>query len=114
MVILTMLVAGAMVGLLCLIAIPIVLVGVVLGAVFYLLAQILFLPFRLVGWTLALGAGVILIAAKVIAFILLGFLATALMLAMAIPLLPLALIGLGIWMAVRARRRQAEAGARSI
>ena len=112
MVILTMLVVGAVVGLLCLIAVPIVLVGIIMGVVLYALAQLLFLPFRLIGWSLALGAGVILVAVKVVALILLGFIATILLIGMAIPLLPLVLIGAGIWMAARARRRHVEAAAR--
>ena len=114
MVILTMLVVGAVVGLLCLIAVPIVLVGVLMGVVLYLLAQLLFLPFRLIGWSLALGTGVILLAVKIFALILLGFIGTIMMVAMTIPLLPLALIGAGIWLAVRARRKQVEADAGAV
>ena len=114
MVILTMLVFGAVVGLFCLIAVPIVLVGVLMGVVLYALAQLLFLPFRLIGWSLALGTGVILLAVKILALLVLGFIGTIMMVAMTIPLLPLALIAVGIWLAVRARRRQAEADVRAV
>ena len=85
----------------------------IMGVILYVLAQLLFLPFRLIGWSLALGTGVILLMVKIFVLILLGFIATVLLVAMAIPLLPLALIGLGIWVAFRARRRQMEAAART-
>lgn len=114
MIILTMLVVGAVVGLLCLIAVPIVLAGILMGVALYALAQLLFLPFRLIGWSLALGTGVILLAVKIFALIVLGFIGTIMMVAMTIPLLPLALIGAGIWLALRARRRHLEADARVI
>jgi hypothetical protein len=112
--ILGLVVIGAVLGLMCLVAIPIALAVVAIGVALYVLAQILLLPFRMLGWALAIGAGAIGLFLKLFVLLLAGFIGTILMLVLAAPLLPFVLIGLGIWLAVRARRHEAAARAQVI
>jgi hypothetical protein len=92
------------VGLLLVIALPVVLAGAIVGTVLFLVAQLLFLPFRLLGWTLAMGVGGALLIAKFLLLFVLGLAGMALLLALAVPLLPLLLVALGVWLLVRSRR----------
>jgi hypothetical protein len=104
--ILGLVVFGAVLGLMCLVAIPIVLATVVVGVALYGLLQIVLLPLRLFGWALAIGAGAIGLFLKLFVLLLAGFIGIILMLVLAAPLLPFVLIGLGVWLAARARRHQ--------
>ena len=99
-----LMVVAVALGLLMLIALPIILVGIILGAVLFVLIQILLLPIRMLGWGLALGFGAIGLFVRVFLMILFGILGAVLMLGLALPLLPLVLIGIGIWLLVRPAR----------
>lgn len=97
----TLLVSTLLIGLFLLVAIPLALAGVVLGTALWLVVQILVLPFRLVGWSVGLGMGIIFAVAKVLLFLML---AAFMMLAFVIgflPLVPILLIGIGLYLLMR-------------
>lgn len=88
-----LLLGGCVVGLLSLVAVPIVLALFLVGLVLRLVFFVLFLPFRLAGAALGLGlAG--------IGGVLLG----AVLLLAALPILPLALVAAGIYLVVKGMR----------
>lgn len=94
-------------------AVPIVIVGAVVGGAIFLMVQVLALPFRLLGWTVGVGAGLILAVIKLFLLALLGmFLMLGLLVGLA-PLLPLVVVCLGIWLVSRAARPRRAQGARS-
>lgn len=76
-----------------------------------LVVFVVLLPFKLVGLVLKVAFGIVGIVGSVlmaVAGAVFGVIAVAFM-ALLIPLLPLALIGGGIWLLVRASRRQTTA-----
>jgi len=98
--------AFVLLGLFVLLAIPFVLLGLVLGAVCYLLWQIVVLPLRLLGLAVGVGAGVLFFFVKLFLLMLLGvFLLSAFVIGLT-PLLPLLLVVAGLWLLLRAPRRR--------
>jgi hypothetical protein len=65
----TLLLSALLFGLFLLVAIPLAAAGLAIGAALWLVAQILVLPFRLPGWGIGLGLGMIFIVAKVLLFL---------------------------------------------
>lgn len=99
-----LLLAAILAGILALLALPIMLVMAIVGAVVKIALFILVAPIRLLGWTIGAGlAGV--------GFLLKGFLLTGtaaiLILAGLLPLFPFLLLGLLIYLLVRPSRRDA-------
>ena len=92
-------------ALLFVVALPIVLAGAVIGVILYALIGLLLLPVRLVGWTLAAGAGGLLLLLKLFLLFVLGLVGMAVLMALSLPLLPFLLVGAGLWLLLRSRRR---------
>jgi len=89
-------------------AIPFILLGLVAGGFLWALGHLLVLPFRLLGGTIHVGAGVLVFFVKVFLVLAVGF---ACLLAVAIgflPVLPILLIALGLWLLFRPSRRQRQ------
>lgn len=101
--------ALALLALFCLLALPVLLVGLILGAVLFVLVQILALPFRLLGWTLGVGAGLALLFVRLFLILLASvFLAVALIVGL-LPVLPVLLLAAGVWLLLRSSRRSRPA-----
>jgi hypothetical protein len=84
-----------------LVAVPIMLVLAVVGLVLKLVFFILLAPFRIIGWGLGLGLAAVGILVKSV--FLAGALAILVLIGL-LPLVPLLLIGIAIYLLVRPRR----------
>ena len=92
-------------GLFALLLIPFLVVGVVIGSVVYAVGQLLLLPFRVLGWTAVVGAGLIVSFIKFFFFLLvMAFTVLAVVFGL-LPLLSILLIGIGLWLILRPARR---------
>jgi hypothetical protein len=91
------------------VAVPLAIAGLVIGGVVFLVGSLIVLPLRLIGWSVSLGAGVILLFVKIFLALLLAVIGVALLLAFSLPLLPLVLIALGFWLSYRALSRPRRA-----
>src|SRR5262245_40638891 len=101
--------ALALLALFCLIAVPVLLAGLIRGWVLFVRVQVLVLPFRLLGWTLGVGAGLALLFVKLFLLLLAAvFLAVALVVGL-LPVLPVLLLAAGIWLLIRSSRRSRPA-----
>ena len=93
---------GTLLALAMVVAVPLILVVVV----FKVALALLFLPFKILGFVLRLVTGILgavfglLFSGLGLGFAVLAFVAVAVL----IPLLPLVVLGLGIWIVVRAAR----------
>ncbi|MGH9869696.1 MAG: hypothetical protein ACREAA_16220 [Candidatus Polarisedimenticolia bacterium] len=107
-------IAAVMLVLFCLLAVPFILVGAVLGVVLFLVGQILLLPFRLLGLAAGMTFGIVSFFINVALVILLGLFVMAGLVVGLAPLLPLLLIFAGIWLLARSHRsRRGSAPART-
>ncbi len=101
----TLLLSTLLIGLFLLIAIPLAVAGVAIGAALWVVGQILVLPFRLLGWGVGLGLGIIFVVAKVLLFLVLAaFMMLALVVGL-LPVVPILLIGIGLWLLMRGSHR---------
>ncbi|HKY31052.1 MAG TPA: hypothetical protein VJV23_00855 [Candidatus Polarisedimenticolia bacterium] len=93
-------------------ALPAMVLGAVLGAALFLVAQIVLLPFRLLGWSAGPGAGLILGMAKLFLLFLAAVFVMAGLVVGFLPLIPLLLLVAGVWLILRpalaGRSRHAE------
>ncbi len=103
--ILAVLASLLLLGLFLALAVPAIVVGLAVGSVIYLLAQLFLLPFRLLGGAVALGAGVIVFFAKLALVCLIGLISLAALVVGFLPLLPIVVICLGVWLVLRSARR---------
>ena len=101
----TVMIAAFLLGLFCLLAVPFILVGALLGVVLFLVGQILLLPFRLLGLAAGLTFGIVAFFIKVALVILVGLFVMAGLVVGLAPLLPILFIVAGIWLLTRSRRR---------
>jgi hypothetical protein len=107
---LTLLMAGGVLAALALVFLfPLLLVVAIVATVFKLAFLAVFLPFRMIGWGVGAVAG--LVGLLVRGLVTTGVISILILLCL-VPLLPLALIGAGIWWLVRrsARPKPAPAG----
>ncbi len=112
MVLLTVVISLFLMLLFCLLAIPFIVLGAVVGVVLFLVSQIVLLPFRLLGMGGWGGAAIIVFFMKAAVLVLLGlFLVIGLVVGLA-PLLPLLFILLGFWLIVRSTRSRRASPAR--
>lgn len=88
-------------GLFVLLAVPFILCGLIVGAFFFLLAQVIVLPFRLLGWTARLGPGMIVSFMKLSFLSLVGIFSILAFGLGLFPLLAVVLICLGVWLVLR-------------
>ena len=101
----TLLLSALLIGLFLLIAIPLAVVGVAIGAALWVVGQILVLPFRLLGWGVGVGLGIVFVVAKVLLFLVLAaFMMLALVVGL-LPIVPILLIGIGLWLLMRGLHR---------
>ena len=103
-----LLVAGALL-LAGLIAIPVLLALGLVAIFLYVLAQILMIPLKLIGWTVGAGAGLVVFLVKAALIMFLLVVSFVLTLALALPLLPLALLVLGLWLVFSRPRGRRQA-----